>query len=213
MTQALAEYSSPDPSLQEVLAQHVDGVLADLHTAMPGIVQTYHADTQTVDVLCAFQRVYKGDPTAYPYPVLMNVPLWQFNAGGAWVKLPIGPGDEVLLIFCERALTVWWTNGGSAAPDDTRKFSLGDAVAIPGISSKGKIIQPKGQPDSLEIQNGGLWMELTNAGQVKLGNGTQDIMQALFTFATTASTATTAPQIAAAAATLLTTLTALVDMT
>lgn len=194
------------------MAQHLDGALADLHTCMPGKVRRYNQATQTVDVECAFMRVYKDDPTPVAYPTIVNVPLMQFKAGGAWVKLPVGPGDEVLLCFAERALDVWWSNGGVADPQDHRKFSIADAIAIPGISSEQNALVPLGAIDSLEIQQGGFCIEITNQGQIKMGVPTLglDVLSALKTFATVSSTATTAPQIAAAAATLLTTLTALV---
>src|SRR5690606_33082216 len=55
------------------------------------------------------------------------------GSGGFRVTFPVDAGDEVLLIFSESALDAWLTYGGEVDPVDDRRFSLSDAIAIPGL--------------------------------------------------------------------------------
>lgn len=155
----------------EVLQAFFDGQTADLHTMMPGKIVSYDPATQSATVAPAFLRVYKAtpnDPVAYPN--ISGVPVHQLTAGGAWVKLPVTAGDNCILVFAERALDAWIANGGQVDPVEVRRFNVNDCVAICGFNPKGEALVPKGAATSLEIQNGGIYMELTAAGKMTVKN-------------------------------------------
>jgi hypothetical protein len=68
-------------------------------------------------------------------PVINNVPvIWPRTSLGS-ISFPLTHGDGVLLIFSERSLDEWLSNGGALAPNDPRQFDLSDAIAIPGLFS------------------------------------------------------------------------------
>lgn len=109
--------------------------LLNLHTAMPGIVDSYDAAKQTVSVQPALQRVL-ADGTVQPLPLCVDVPVVFPGCGDFWLTFPINPGDECLIVFAERSIDFWYQEGGVQSPSEFRMHDLSDAFAIVGINSQ-----------------------------------------------------------------------------
>lgn len=110
-----------------------------LHTALPGIVQEFDAATQTARVRPAIKRVWI-DEGPKDLPDCVDVPV-QFPRGGGFVlTFPVAPGDECLLVFAERAVDNWFTDGGTQEPAEVRFHDLSDGFAIMGFSSLGRAV-------------------------------------------------------------------------
>jgi hypothetical protein len=105
---------------------------ANLHTALPGRIESYEYDKQRANVQPLIKRQYR-DGVVLSTPVIVNVPVIFPRSGGASLTFPVEQGDTVLLIFSERALENWLSLGGETVPGDSRKFDLSDAMAIPGL--------------------------------------------------------------------------------
>ena len=61
-------------SLEALVQQGVNNALKDLHTAMPGIIDTFDPATQTCTVQPTIKRIFV-DGEAVALPVLINVPV------------------------------------------------------------------------------------------------------------------------------------------
>lgn len=128
-------------TLASNIKKGIDTKLKDLHTSMPGIVQSFNASLQTVTVQPAIKRIFKSQEedteilTPADLPVLINVPVAFPKSGGYSMTIPISPGDECLLQFCERSIDNWHVSGIVSLPGARRFHSLSDAVAIMGLSS------------------------------------------------------------------------------
>ena len=130
--------SERHPELIDVLQQVVRSELARVHTALPGVIESYDATTQTAEVRIPI-RFSRRDPDTgervpYAPPPLPNVPIaWPAGGGGAYSDTwPLQRGDEVWLSFAERSVDEWLlTDGELVTPADVRRFSLSDAVATP----------------------------------------------------------------------------------
>lgn len=110
-----------------------------LHTALPGIVQSFDAAKQTARVRPAIKRVWV-DEGPKDLPDCVDVPV-QFPRGGGFVlTFPVAAGDECLLVFAERAIDGWFTDGGTQEPSEVRFHDLSDAFAIMGFSSIGRAV-------------------------------------------------------------------------
>lgn len=157
------------PTLTQVIRNAFDAMSADLHTWLPGKVETFHADDFTVDVTPMLKRKYKGE-SAVTLPTLPRVPLAIPRAGTAWFKMPVKEGDQVILLFCERSLDRWFDLGGIQDPQDARRHHLSDAVAIPGVYDRKQALTAKGAATSLEIAFGDAWIEITADGKIKIRN-------------------------------------------
>jgi hypothetical protein len=93
-------------------------------------------------------------------------------------------GDPVLLVFAERSLENWLNSGEVSAAPDYSRFALKDAIAIPGIRSKGNPITPNGAATSAEFALGTTAIELTAAGKVKIGTPAVELLTQLVSLLT-----------------------------
>lgn len=130
-------------TLSSTIIKGVESRLKDLHTSMPGIIDSFDPVTQLARVQPAIKRVFKignadGSEMLIPeaLPLLINVPVQFPRAGGFCLTFPVKQGDECLLIFSERSIDNWYTFGGVKNPGSRRFHSLSDAIAILGVSSK-----------------------------------------------------------------------------
>lgn len=146
------------PSLVDVIDEALDDFRRGLWTAAPGIVQAYDATTQTASVQPAVMNAYydeEGNRVAERMPVIHDVQV-QFPS----VTFPLKKGDTCLLVFCSSSIDIWSARGGEVDPRDERRFSLSDAVCIPGLRSR------KGAIESVPIDATVLWGD-----DVRLGAG------------------------------------------
>jgi hypothetical protein len=110
----------------------VKGMLANVHTCMPGKIISYDPTKQKASVKPLLKRTYI-DGQEMPFPVITEVPIVFPRAGSAGLILPVNPGDFVLLLFSERTMDQWLSKGTEATTLVERQFSINDAIAIPGL--------------------------------------------------------------------------------
>src|SRR5579863_4583203 len=124
--------------LQEAIRAAIEGYLANLWTATPGIVQSVDFTKMTAVVQPAttvFARNSQGIVSPTTMKVIYDVPIIFPVVGNFAVTLPLQAGDEVLLIFATRCIDAWWQNGGVQNPTSLRLHDLSDGFAIPGPQS------------------------------------------------------------------------------
>jgi hypothetical protein len=129
--------NSRTPQLAELLLAAVDRGLAEVHTCMPGIVESYDPKTQTANILPALKQPFvdvDGGEGLDELPVLPDVPIGFPRGGKYFMSLPLEAGDDVLLMFSENSIDKWYAGDGKKVVDpvDFRRFDLSDAFAIPG---------------------------------------------------------------------------------
>lgn len=130
-------------STTEALRSVLDSFASDLHVALPGVVRSYDAATQTADIEPGVQRVRSAadeeqdEDTAEALPVLPSVPVAWPRAGGHFLHWPLAAGDTVLLVFSESDLSAWRESGGVVDPGIGLRHGLGGAVAVPGLNTRG----------------------------------------------------------------------------
>lgn len=139
------------PTLEALVQQGVKNALKDLHTAMPGIIDTFDPVTQTCTVQPAIKRIFVGGE-AVALPILINVPVSFPSAGGLSITLPVKQGDECLIIFSERSIDNWLQFGEIKIPNDRRFHDLSDGVVIMGLKSNPNVLTDY-DPDNLVIRN------------------------------------------------------------
>jgi len=155
---------------KSIIKEWTRGQINNIHTALPATVVAFDGGTGRASVR----------PTGYfktddyrniAYPVIYNVPvIFPSGMGGAaGVTFPIRSGDGCLLVFAETQLDDF-LNGGDS--DDKRRFSLNDAIAIPGLYSSGATANAShGAATCLTC--GGSQLILSSSGlTASLGDGT-----------------------------------------
>jgi hypothetical protein len=135
----------PGLEMDELLWQH----RGDLRVAIPGVVQAFDPNTQTVTVQPAIsEMIYKNlVPTPTNLPQLILVPLFMFRMGGFLLTFPVQAGDEGLIIFGDMCIDDWWQRG---APSDTtqpmpvqierRRHDLSDGFFFPGFWNQKRLV-------------------------------------------------------------------------
>ncbi len=158
------------------LRQVVDDRLRRVNTCLPGRVDSYDAQTRTAEVTPLVQERY-ADGTLLPPPSIAGVPIVMPGGASSGLCIPIAAGDIVLLLFAQRSIDGWKSDGGSVDPQDARMHSLADAVGIAGLfpSTTSHV-----DGDGLLLYNGQAKLRLHN-GTVALGTAVVELLDQLTT--------------------------------
>jgi len=162
--------------LSNTIEEAIRQKLLNLHTAMPGTIESYDELTGLASVRPAFRRKYVGQSSPVDLPVIPNVPVGHMRMGSAWIKLPVKKGDTGFLIFSERAMDKWKALGGSVDPDDPRHHDLTDAVFLPVLSPKTSPMISEAGSRSVEIKNQLSRIEMLPDGKFKIGTNAVDAL-------------------------------------
>ena len=116
----------------EVLAALKQEIRASLHCALPGIVESYDAETQTASVRPAF-RIRVGRDVVQ-LPLLTDVPVFiPVSERNNWT---VSIGDSCLLIFSDACIDGWFETGSATLPPSGRQHDLSDAFAFVGFKTR-----------------------------------------------------------------------------
>lgn len=140
----------------------------NLRVAVPGIVESFDAATQTATVQVAIrERIANSDLTVHwvQIPLLLDVPIVIPRAGGYALTLPVKKGDECLIVFADMCIDAWYESGGIQNQIEKRRHDLSDAFAILGPWS-----QPRKLPNyatdaaQLRTEDGSAYISLRSSG-------------------------------------------------
>ena len=129
-----------EEELYNLLERFVNYKISNIHTAFPCVVKNYDASTRRADLIPSIKRKLRDkllkDSVFTDLPVLVNVPVLYFGTNKGGIHIPLEKGDSVLVIFSECCLDKWKITSGSGIKDeDPRKFSIADAICIPGLQA------------------------------------------------------------------------------
>ena len=110
-------------------------ILSSLHCALPGIVVSFDAESQTAVIQPAVSRVIpnvaEGSPSSVSMPLLRDVPVFMP------VSFEVNPGDACLVIFADCDIDAWFETGEVEVPASGRMHSLSDGFAFVGFRTRG----------------------------------------------------------------------------
>ena len=144
----------------------------NLNTALVGMVSAFDGKNR-VTVQPVVNRKYTGQD-GKPLPPISDVPISFPGAGDYWLTFPIEKGTWVLLLCSQRSIDAW-KNGDGQPNDPTtpRRFSMSDAIAIPGVVPFGSSFDVGG---GLELRNKAGDVRIAIDGKVlTMTNGTGTI--------------------------------------
>lgn len=125
------------PSWTDVIATQIQRAILEMHTAMPGVVNSYSPTTQTAEIkpLLRWQKFLptRGLRELVDLPPLPDVLVCHPRGGDFGLHLPLVKGDLVLLVMCSRELTQWRSGGATdaASPGTVQPMPLAGAIALP----------------------------------------------------------------------------------
>lgn len=115
----------------------------DIHTALPGIIQSFDAARMTCSVQPSVRGAIvqpNGQAVAVDMPLLVDCPVVFPGGGGYILTYPLKAGDECLVVFSERCIDAWWQSGGVQAAAEYRLHDLSDGFVIPGPRSQPHVV-------------------------------------------------------------------------
>jgi hypothetical protein len=162
-----------DISDAELISRALESRIADIHGAMPAIVQAFTAavpgvQAAAVDVLPVCSRGIPTDDDTLaqePFPVVPNVPVLYMRGGGVSITFDLVQGDVVLLVPLMLDASQWRSTGAPiVAPNtDQRMHHIAHCVAIPGLIAD--VAQPIPSPTAaLRVAVNGATLTLDGAG-------------------------------------------------
>jgi hypothetical protein len=177
-------------SMSDIIRALIDKVLLDVNVCLPAKITAYNPSTQYADVQIQLYQNVNGALVAYP--PIPNVPVKHPRArgGATHIHMPLQVGDDVTLVFSQRSLDNWKTEGGMTDPQDPRKHHLTDAYALIGGSSMADAFEVD-DPTAIEVTNGGSKLQVFSDGTFAIKNGTTELCSQVQALAEKLSTDTT----------------------
>lgn len=152
-------------TLSDVLKIAFKDFRKTIYTAMPGIIEAYDPATKRASIQPALRTAFR-DGEYGSLPILPNVPVVLPSGGGFSISFPLQKGDPVLIVFCQRGISLFKKtfvlsnpSGGILAADAP--------VAYPGF---GPLEINAGSGLSLQQDDGTNKIEITESNvKVSLG--------------------------------------------
>jgi len=179
-------------TMAETIQTLIDAKLIEVHTGLPAKIVSYDISTNMAVVKPLLKRKYKAENNSIELPTISNVPVAFPRMGEAFLRLPVNPGDEGKISFCERSIDKWLSQGGVVTPDDPRRFNISDAVFELGLTSQINIMNVVADPKSLELKNKDSYIEILDNGKFKITDGTNELFDILVQLLVDLKTATDA---------------------
>lgn len=126
--------SDTQPELSEVVQSIAQASVDRVNVALPARVIVFDPATLQVKAQPVVQLLDR-DGNLRAMPVIGGVPVHYPGGAGFTIVYPIAPGDIVTLLFCSQSIEDWLASGTDAVPPgSSRRHSLSDAIAIPGLT-------------------------------------------------------------------------------
>lgn len=126
---------SRQQSLPLMVKTGVLSALKDVHTSIPGIIDSFDPATQTAKVTPSVKRVLKGG-REIQLTQITDVPVYFMRAGGFVITHPVTKGMECWIHFSERSIDSWKKFGDIRVPNDKRMHDITDAFIVPCVTSQ-----------------------------------------------------------------------------
>lgn len=166
------------PTKTEVLAAHKRDIQKSINVCRVATIVAYDPGEvgvrlANVDVQIAQQQVTSiqpnGTQTLKPFPIIKKVPVCFPGGGGFTLTFPIAKGDECILIFHDRQLAEWATNGAGQPPTIGRTHDLSDAIALVGLrSSPNALANLSTTTTQLRNEAGTAYVEMAGGGIINI---------------------------------------------
>ena len=144
----------------------------NIHTALPGSIIAYNAETRRADVNIAIRTVSTSGEVSDRAPIL-NVPVVFPSGGGYSMTFPLVAGDAVLLVFSERSLETWKQLHDVSTPTLIHILNQQDAMAIAGFgplsitpASTGAVLQSNDGSEYIALSSDGV--QIRHSGNVNI---------------------------------------------
>lgn len=155
--------------LSQEIEKTARAVVNEIHTAIPGKIDSFNTDDGTAKVK-PIGKYVTSDGKELDYPMLTEVPVVfpVCQQEGIGIAFPVKKGDSCLIIIFEVELDEWRSRAKSEGP---LRFDLTSAVAIPGlIWKKSALVTKAVERNALMLASSGVEISvLKDMAKVDIG--------------------------------------------
>ena len=121
-------------TMTDVLQLFLDSRLENVHTLLPGKIESYEEPLRKASVQPLIKLKTRGNEDV-EMPILDNVPVIFPSSTGGQILFPLDKGDFCLIMFSETGIGNYLNSVGAiqVEADDVARFSLTDAICLPGL--------------------------------------------------------------------------------
>lgn len=172
-----------EESFVDILNLWFNDKMFNVHTTIPGIVESYNKTTRKAKVLPLIKPKKKlKDESIQTLEIkpIDDVPVIIFSYNDFSFDIELQKGDGLLLLFSEVSLGNYLNSSGKIAvdSDDISRFTLQDCIAIPGLypfsnvpnNTVNKITIDK---TSITISSQVGTIKIENSGNITFNSGTE----------------------------------------
>lgn len=160
--------------LMEDLELWLQNRLEQVNTLIPGKVQSYDATTRMAVVKPSVKfRTMHAD--VFDIPPIADVPVIWPGCSSFSEEGELQYGDGVLLLFAQQGIGNWQRGTTDVDVEDQTRFSLQDAVAIPGLWQTRLVPKHKGRSAHWGMRSESLSIGGTKDGKAVVENDTTDL--------------------------------------
>lgn len=131
----MADMEKTEITDSELFDEVINQALLMTRTIMIAECVSFSEDRNTVDVQPALRRKFSNKTEASLLPIIRDVPVAFYGAGGVVVTYRPEPGDVCELHIVDRAIDAWKKLGGIVDPAKPRHHDMSDAVAYFGLNA------------------------------------------------------------------------------
>ncbi len=132
-----------NPTLAKVIRSYVAAGAAELRVCTIGRIERFDPDKQVADVKPLLKDSVEGEDgqeIVESLAVIPNVPV-HFPGGGGFAETwPVAPGDLCTLVFTDRSIDRWFSNGGEIDPVDLSRHVLTGCTAHMGVRDSTSVL-------------------------------------------------------------------------
>lgn len=167
-----------DPDFVESVDLWLQARLEQVHTCIPGRVQSYDADARTATVKpSVVQRSLHGD--LFEIRPVNDVPVVWPSCGQFTLSGTLREGDGVLLLFTESGIGNWLQSTQDTEAEDQTRFSLQDAICVPGLWQPSRVPRHKRRKAQWGLVSERAEIGATESGKISLSNASTDLREVL----------------------------------
>jgi hypothetical protein len=119
----------------DILDNWLDSRMKNIHTCLPGKIETYNSTTRKATVKIQIKPRMINDDTTLSIPPIPDVPVVFPSCAKFTLEFPLEKGDGCLILFSEEGIGSYLNGNTEVDADSFAKFSLTDAICIPGLFS------------------------------------------------------------------------------
>ncbi len=158
-------------SISDDFSRIFQGIMEGVATVTVGVVTAYDSDTRRGDAQPLIMRQYRGQSQPQMMAQVRDIPIYQSGTKRASVRFPVEPGDNVILISCDRAFRNWLAGDGDARPArKVRTHSINDTFGFLVRFDQNTDADDDGDPDDLVMRHNDGVLRIKPSGQIQIGH-------------------------------------------